>query len=59
MTAKTENLKEIDEIKRKDVGNARNRTHQNICRATLILPMKVTINVRDSIIRRVIGIRTV
>ena len=54
MTANTENLKARDAIKRKRVGNARNRIHQTHCRATLIRPSKLIIKSKDSIRRRAI-----
>ena len=45
-------IKKRDDIK--TVGNARNRTRQTHCRATLIHLMKVPIHVRDAIRRRAI-----
>ena len=45
--SKTENLKEIDAIKIKSIGNARNRTRHTHRKVTLICPIKVIIKARD------------
>ena len=55
MTQNTENQKANDAIKRKIIGNARNRTCHNHHQATLIIPMKVIIKSIDEIKRRAIG----
>ena len=57
MTSDTENLKARNTIKRKSVGNLQNRTCQTHRQATIIHPTRVTINVRNSIIRIAIGKR--
>ena len=55
MTANTENQKANNAIKIKSIGNARHRTCQTRCWATLISPTKVIIKAIDAIIRRDIG----
>ena len=51
MTANTENQKANGGIKRKIIGNARNRTYQTHRLATLIRPTKVIRKVIDAIRR--------
>ena len=58
MTANISNLKPRDATKNKSIVNARNRTYQTHCRATLIHPKKVIIKARDEIRRRALGKKT-
>ena len=58
MISNTENPKARNSIIIKSFVNARNRTGQTHCPATLVRPTKLTINVRDTIRRRATRKRT-
>ena len=49
MTSYKANIRAMDAIKRKSVGNPQNMTCQNHHQSTLMLPTKVAIYVRDAI----------
>ena len=58
MTANTDNPKARNVIERKSFGNARIRTRHIHRQVNMIIPMKVTTNVRYTIRRRAIRKRT-